>query len=108
MYRGYVTPARARIVFWRFVDTHAWWATNTAHSSQFDIQSILRKVEGTDIKYEGIIMSDMVQVLVRLRPDVAEALKLCKERTRMSQSGIIENALREYLEKRGYGVQTTE
>ena len=83
-------------------------ATNKAHSSLFDIHSILLRVKGADIRYEEIIMSDMVQVLVRLRPDVVDALKLCKERTRMSQSGIIENALREYLEKRGYEVQSVE
>ena len=50
-------------------------------------------------------MSEMVQVLVRLRPEVAEALKVCKERTRMSKSGIAENALRDFLAKHGIQVE---
>ena len=77
-------------------------------SPLFDFHSIICRVNGADIRYEEFIMSNMVQVLVRLRPDVSEALKLCKERTRMSQSLLIENALREYLAKRGYDVKSTE
>ena len=50
-------------------------------------------------------MSEMVQVLVRLRPEVAEALTICKERTRMSKSGIAENALRDFLAKHGIQVE---
>jgi len=62
-------------------------------------------VIASTIFLRGNDMSEMVQVLVRLRPEVAEALTVCKERTRMSKSGIAENALRDFLAKHGIQVE---
>lgn len=46
------------------------------------------------------------QMLIRLRPEVAEAVEVLKERERMAKSVICENALRDYLAKKG--IQVTQ
>ena len=49
---------------------------------------------------------DMKQMLIRVWPEVAEAVEVLKERDRMAKSVICENALRDYLSKKG--IQVTQ
>ena len=48
---------------------------------------------------------EMKQLLIRLRPEVAEALEVLKDRTRMSKSVMAENAIRDYLARHEISVQ---
>jgi len=48
---------------------------------------------------------ETTQLLVRIRPEVHEALQVQKERSRMSKAAIVENALRDYLAKSGIQVE---
>ena len=48
---------------------------------------------------------EMKQLLIRLRPEVAEALEVLKDRTRMSKSVMAENAIRDYLARHEVLVQ---
>lgn len=49
---------------------------------------------------------DMKQMLIRVRPEVLAAVEVLKERDRMAKSVICENALRDYLAKKG--IQITQ
>lgn len=48
---------------------------------------------------------ELHQLLVRIDPDLVEAMKIIKKKERRSMAGIVEGALRDYLAKRGIHVE---